>query len=241
MSNALAIATVTTALAQIVRTAAQGAVAGADVATGRPDPAMSPAHRVHLFLYQVSPNAALRNADLPTRSHDGKLVQRPHVALDLYYLLAFYGDESELEPQRMLGAVVRDLHAKPVLTRQMIDDATDSQPFLTDSNLVDAVEQVKLTPDSLSLDELSKLWSVFMQTPYALSVIYRATVVLIESDESAALALPVLKRGKDDRGVDTLLGPFPTLDGLYIGEPGSVDLRRVPRPTAARSLASQWC
>jgi hypothetical protein len=233
MSNALAIATVTTALAQIVRTAAQAAVNGADVATGRPDPATNPSHRVHLFLYQVSPNAALRNADLPTRSHEAKVLQRPQVALDLHYLLAFYGDENELEPQRMLGAVVRDLHAKPLLTRQMITDATASQPFLTDSNLVDAVEQVKLSPDSLSLDELSKLWSVFLQTPYALSVMYRATVVLIESEETAALALPVLKRGKDDRGVDTFLGPFPTLDGMFIGEPDSVDLR--PRPPSYRS------
>ena len=43
MSNALAIATVTTALAQIVRTAAQSVVNGADVLTGRPDPAATPA------------------------------------------------------------------------------------------------------------------------------------------------------------------------------------------------------
>ena len=64
MSNALAIATVTTALAQIVRTAAQSVVNGADVLTGRPDPNASPAHRIHLFLYQVSPNGAMRNSDL---------------------------------------------------------------------------------------------------------------------------------------------------------------------------------
>jgi hypothetical protein len=56
MSNALAIATVTTALAQIVRGAAQSVVNGADVVTGRPDPNAAPGHRIHLFLYQVTPN-----------------------------------------------------------------------------------------------------------------------------------------------------------------------------------------
>ena len=146
MSNSLAIATVTTALAHIVKSAAESVVTGADVVTGRPDPAGSPSHRIHLFLYQVSPNGALRNNDIPTRNAAGKPVVRPAAALDLHYLLAFYGNENELETQRMLGAVVRDLHSKPVLTRRMIKDAVASQAFLKGSNLNDAVEQVKFTP-----------------------------------------------------------------------------------------------
>jgi hypothetical protein len=228
MSNALAIATVTTALAQIVRAAAQSVVNGADVVTGRPDPNATPGHRVHLFLYQVVPNGAMRNNDLPTRSSDGKLVQRPAVALDLHYLLAFYGSEIELETQRMLGAVVRDLNASPVLTRQMIGNAVASQQFLTGSNLADSVEHVKFTPLAVSLEEMSKLWSVFFQVPYALSVAYQGTVVLIESDEALQSALPVLSRGDKDKGVDTLLGPSPSLDGAYFGMPPDPILQ--PRP-----------
>ena len=112
MSNALAIATVTTALARIVEKAAQSVVTGAEVVTGRPDSGATPAHRVHLFLYQVSANAAMRNNDLPSRSPDGNLAGRPTIALDLHYLLAFYGSDANLEPQRMLGAVVRDLNTK---------------------------------------------------------------------------------------------------------------------------------
>jgi hypothetical protein len=42
------------------------------------------------------------------------------------------------------------------------------------------IENVKLTPISLSLEELSNLWSVFFQVPYALSVAYEAAAVLIE-------------------------------------------------------------
>lgn len=229
MSNALAIATVTTALAQIVRTAVQSILPGADVLTERPDSTLLAQPRVRLFLYQVSPSGALRNNDLPTRTADGHLMKRPVAALDLYYLLAFYGSESNLEPQRMLGATVRDIHAKPVLMRQMIEDAIASEPFLTASNLADAVEQIKFTPLSLSLEELAKLWSVFFQAPYALSVAYQGTVILIDSEESPLTPMPVLRRGADDRGVRILLGPFPAIDAIHVGAPEEV----AQRPRAA--------
>ena len=238
MSNALAIATVTTALAQIVRSAVQSVVTGSDVHTGRPDPNATPSHRVHLFLYQVSPNGAMRNSDIPTRAADGSLVTRPTVALDLHYLLAFYGNDSELESQRMLGAVVRDLHSKPVLTRQMITDAVGSQPFLSSSNLSEAVEQVKFTPIPMSLEEMSKLWSVFFQTPYALSVAYQGTVILIQSEEGAALPLPVLMRGEADRGAQVLLGSFPALERIHVCAPEDADLRPRPQSYAGAQLGS---
>jgi hypothetical protein len=218
MSNALAVATVTTALAQIVRAAAQSAVSGSDVLTERPDTTALTVPRVRLFLYHITPNAALRNNDLPTRSADGTPRQRPVAAINLHYMLAFYGSETSLEPQRMLGAVVRDLHSKPVLTRDMIDNAIASQAFLTGSNLADAIEQVKITAASLDMEELSKLWSVFYQVPYALSVGYQASVLLIESDDPAEGPLPVLRRGSQDRGVETLLGAFPLIDSIHVGE-----------------------
>lgn len=230
MSNALAIASVTTALAQIIRTAVQSALPGADVLTERPDSTPLGQPRVRLFLYQASPNSALRNNDLPARTAHGQLMKRPTAALDLFYLLAFYGNENNLEPQRMLGATVRDIHAKPVLMRQMIEDAIASEPFLATSNLADAVEQVKFTPLALSLEELSKLWSVFFQAPYALSVAYQGTAVLIESEESPVVSKPVLRRGEDDRGVYLLLGPFPTIDSIHIGAPE--DMERRPRASS---------
>lgn len=218
MSNALSVATVTTALAQIVRAAAQSEISGSDVLTERPDTTALTQPRIRLFLFQVTPNAALRNNDLPTRGADGTVKQKPVVAIDLHYMLAFYGNEASLEPQRMLGAVIRDLHAKPVLTRDMILNAISSQAFLTGSNLADAIEQVKIVPLTMGLEELSKLWSTFYQTPYALTVACQLTVLLIESDEPAEGSLPVLRRGEEDRGVETLLGPFPILDSIHIGE-----------------------
>lgn len=196
MSNFLAIATVTATLQlEIVGPAASAAVGGATAVITRPDNrGENSATRVHIYLYQVSANAAWRNRDLPTRNSDGALVQRPRVALDLYYLLTFYGNESDLEPQRMLGNVALAMHTKPILTRKMIENTIGSYPFLVESNLDDEIELVKLTPLPLSLEELSKLWSIFFQTQYALSIAYQATVVLIEAEVKPRAVLPVLQR-----------------------------------------------
>ena len=195
MSNFLAIATVTATLQGILQTPTGNDVAGADVSLGRPDTPGDGKPRVNLYLYQVTPNAALRNNDLPTRNSAGQLVSRPHVALDLYYLLTFHGNEDQFEPQRLLGSVVRTLQTTPVLTRTSIRNAiTGHAAILGLSNLADEVELVKFTPIALSLEELSKLWSVFFQTPYVLSVAYQGSVVLIESEESHQTPLPVRTR-----------------------------------------------
>jgi hypothetical protein len=198
MSNFLAIATVTATLSQLIRGAVRTDVPGADVTMVRPDTLQNGAAPtgVNVFLYQATPNGAWGNADVPTRRSNGEVAQRPQVALDLHYLLTFTGNEAELETQRLLGSVVRTLRARPLLTRQMIRNtiANPAFPFLSTSNLADQVELVKFAPIPLSLEELSKLWSVFFQVPYTLSVAYQGTVVLIESEEPAQQALPVLGR-----------------------------------------------
>ena len=194
MSNHLAIATVTTALVRYLQGAVGADVGNAVVTTVRPDGPASgvPQVGVNIFLYQVTPNTAWRNHDLPTRRADGGLTQRPQIALDLHYLLTFYGDETLLEPQRILGSAVRALHARPLLTRQEIRSAVAATAFLTGSDLADEIETVKFSPQPLTLEELSKLWSVLFQTTYTLSMAYDASVVLISADSQPAMAQPVV-------------------------------------------------
>lgn len=197
MSNFLSIATVTASLRRTLEATLNIDVPGVTVSTVRPEDTGVTTRGANIYLYQVTPNASMCNIDMPNRSSEGRLVQRPQVALDLHYLLTFYGDDSKLETQRLLGSAVRTLHARPLLTRQMIKNTiTDPlvNTYLLNSNLADAFETVKFTPVHLSLEELSKLWSVFFQTPYRLSVAYTGTVVLIESEESPQSALPVRER-----------------------------------------------
>jgi hypothetical protein len=202
MSNYLAIATVTATLVNLVQAAmlqdGPGMVPDVEITTRPPkaeDRPLKP--RITVFLYQVTFNAALRNADLPTRSPDGRASRHPQAALDLDYLISFYGNEGELEAQRMLGKVVSVLHSQPILTSHQIQDAINTahrREYLSTSNLADQVEQIKFTPQTLDLEELSKLWSMLFQAPYALSVLYRASTVLIESDEELVTPAPAVER-----------------------------------------------
>ncbi|MDH4273637.1 MAG: DUF4255 domain-containing protein [Gammaproteobacteria bacterium] len=201
MSNYLAIATVTAALREHLTPAVKDAVSGAKVTLARPhkapDVSSDESPLVNLYLYQVTPNVALRNIDLPTRSNNGTLYQRPRTGVDLHYLMTFYGDQKKLEPECLLGAVIKTLHAQPVMHRalvaQLVADTTN-YPMLADSDLQHAVDLVKFTPISYSLEELSKLWSVFLQTPYTLSAAYIGTAVVIEASSAPASALPVRSR-----------------------------------------------
>jgi Pvc16 N-terminal domain len=214
VSNFLAVATVTAALHRLLQASAGADVPGATVTTERPETSTngSGAPTVNVYLYQVVPNAALRNNDLPTRTSGGDLVRRPVAALDLHYLFTFTGAEDELEPQRLLGSVVRTLHAQPLLTSQLIAAVKTAatanppvHPSLALTDLGDQVERVTFSPLPMNLEELSKLWSVFFQTPYALSIAYRASVVLIEPDLDTIAPLPVLDR---DIEVAPLRRPF---------------------------------
>ena len=196
MSNSLAIAAVTQTVRQILDGPVGLAVAGAHATILRPEEAGGAGKPgVNIFLYQVAPNPSWRNEDLPTRGGNGQdMLRRPRAAIDLHYLLTFYGSDIAFEPQRILGAVVRVLHADPILTRTSVRNAIAAAPQLTTADLADDVDVVRLTPLPLSLEELSKLWSVFFQTKYALSVAYQASVVLIEGSETTSPPLPVAAR-----------------------------------------------
>lgn len=198
MSNALAIATVTATLGGFLQDALNnapfGKVAGALVKPMRPGSPEPLAKGVGLFLYQVTHNAHWRNFDLPTRDQAAVVKQRPKVALDLHYLMSFHGEPDAYEPERMLAIVESALHSSPVLPRPLVQQTIDGNTELTGSDLADALDTVRVTPVALNLEELSKLWSVFFQTTYVVSVAYQASVVLIEEPVFARPALPVETR-----------------------------------------------
>lgn len=199
MSNFLAIAAVTETLRQFVLEAVQTVPklsASPVVKAGRPENAGTQFVGVNVYLFRVEPNAALANSDQPNRLPDGSLVKRPRLALNLFYLLTFFGDEVTLEPQRLLGSVMIAMHAQSVLTPAVIGRALNraTQDFLRASDLAEQTERIKITPLNLTLEELSKMWTVFFQVTHALSVAYQASVVLLEPGLTAKEALPVVER-----------------------------------------------
>lgn len=191
MSNALAIAHVTQALALLLASHVGPEFDEAVKVEPHKPPTEPPDHpTINVFLYQVAPNTSMRGNDLPTRASDGTLVKRPAAALDLHYLITAYGDETTLVGQRLIGSVVRTLHEIPVLPKDVIEE-TGHLPHLLGSDLAQAVQRVRFTPAVMDIDETSKLWGMLYQTPYSLSVVYQASLILIDGRETPVPAKPV--------------------------------------------------
>jgi len=197
-----------------------------DAANARP--------QLNLFLHQVTPNAGWRNEGLPSRAGGGARLSNPPLALDLHYLLTAYG-AAELQSEVLLGYAMHLLHETPVLDRQAIRTALAGGTVdgsilppafqaLAAADLADQVEQIKIIPETLSTEEMSKLWSA-MQAHYRPTAAYHLSVVLIEAQRATRGALPVLTRGPRDpvsgreRGVVAgagLIPPYPMLTDVAL-------------------------
>ena len=221
MSNALAIAAVTAALKDLIGngllsldlssigSVTVSALPPDRIATGQTEP-----NQLNLFLYQVTPNIGWRNQALPARDGSGARIGNAPLALDLHYMLSAYGAQ-DLSAEALLGLAMQFLHETPMLSRAQLRTVLGppSPPFgnLSALSLADQIEWLKITPQFLGAEELSKLWTA-MQARYRPSMAYQVSVVLIESDAATRAALPVLKRGTADRGPVALAGTGPSLN-----------------------------
>jgi hypothetical protein len=239
MSTALAVAGVTAVLRGMLETwlqdqDANAALGGANaevtaVAPDTIDLGAEAGPRLNLFLHQVSTNSGWRNVDLPSRDGRGQRTAGPPLALDLHYLLTAYG-RLELHAEVLLGYGMQLLHEVPVLGRDEIEDRLPAA--LQSSQLARQVEMIKITPQPMNTEELSKLWSA-MQAHYRPTAAYQVSVVLIESLAAGRNVLPVLTRGPVDpatsreRGIvaqPDLLPPLPGITAVRPpnGQPGAI-------------------
>ncbi|WP_326606269.1 DUF4255 domain-containing protein [Streptomyces sp. NBC_01799] len=233
MSNALAVATVTQALALLIENNLSPEMDIAVKVETRKPPAEPPAEpTINVFLYQVTPNPSMRHTDLPTRASDGTLLKRPVTALDLHFLISAYGEEAELVGQRLIGCVVRTLHEIPVLPKELIELAAE-RPYLEGSDLAESPQKVRFTPTVMDIDETSKLWGMLHQTPYTLSVAYQASLVLIEGRERPVPAKPVERRTVRVLPFGAPGAPVPP------GRPEAAEPESSPEPAAAPDVAPE--
>jgi len=243
MSTALAIAGVTAVLRDLLNDGlvnhnATGVLGSTVSVSVLPPDRVVPANgseasQLNLFLYQVTPNAGWSNERLPAVDGSGRVrLSNPLLALNLHYLLSAYGG-SDLHPEILLGYAMQILHENPVVTRQALRTALSPSPevgvdlppalrALADCGLADQIEQLRITPERLNTEEMSKLWTA-TQSHYRPTAAYQVTVVLIEPSRPAHAPLPVLTRGPVDpatnreRGVivePSLIPPVPMLDAV---------------------------
>jgi hypothetical protein len=226
VSNSLAIAAVTATIRNLLYAGVNADVPGTSVGTGPPDRVRTNGqdNRINLFLYHTSLDPAWRNQPLPGVSKDGE-DGRPPLPLSLYYLVTAYGENDDgIVSHRLLGRAMSVLHDHPVLDGAEIKAAVGAAN-LAESDLDQQIERVRITPQPLSLEEMSKLWTTF-QTQYRISAAYQACVVLIESTVPARAPVPVLTRGDEqDTGpvAEGSIPAFPTIEQIVLpaGQPGA--------------------
>ncbi|NRR29669.1 DUF4255 domain-containing protein [Oxalobacteraceae bacterium] len=154
------------------------------------------ASQLNLFLYQTTRNPGWANMDLPSRDSRGERVASPALAIDLHFLVTAYG-VADFHAEVLLGAAMQILHETPGMGREAIRialkpgaDKPQLPKQLALAGLADQLEQLRVTPLNLSMDELSRLWSA-IQLPMRPSAAYQVSVVLIEAPRSERRALPV--------------------------------------------------
>jgi hypothetical protein len=213
MSNELAVASVSFVLVDLLNNglidrdigSAVGEVVVSALAPDVVDAQSNGKSRLNLFLYNITQNEGWRNVNYPSRSAAGERINNPPLALNLHYLLTAYGTE-QFHTEILLGYGMHLLHETPVLPRNSIRRslAAPSQVVaggslpgtmlnLFTSDLADQVELIKIWPQTLTTEEISRLWTAF-QAKYRPTAAYQVSVVLIQGTASTKKALPVQER-----------------------------------------------
>lgn len=156
--------------------------------------------QVNVFLHQVTPNPGWANLHGPERSPSGSRISAPPLVLDLHYLVTVYA-ASPLRSEMLLAAVAKTFAETPVPDRATIVAALNPSippagfpTGLADCGLEDQFEHLRITPQAMSGEEVSKLWSA-LQARYRPTLGFRVTTVIIDSEARASTPLPTTRAG----------------------------------------------
>jgi hypothetical protein len=145
-----------------------------------------------LFLYRLTVNPDLRNAERqpPTRQavNDPAGVETPDpvtgaLPLDLHYVLTVSpqtSSDTELNGLFYLGQAIQALNDQPILVGPEVGG-----------------EIVRVSLDSVSNEEMSRVWSLFPTVNYRTSVVFLATPVWIDPKAPLEGAKPVVNENYD--------------------------------------------
>ncbi len=182
MSNALAVPAVTAALSTVLQVAIDRLGLNPRPVVGpRPTGVVSDGVGVGVHLYRITHDPSPAAKGVPARSVGGAEPQRMRVAFDLHFLITVRGN-SEWETQQLMATAAAGLHAVPVLTPALLAGAEVEHPEIIGNDLGAAEDLVRITPVTLSVEELTDLWALFAPGSFTVSLAVSAGPVLIESD-----------------------------------------------------------
>ncbi len=175
------------------------------------DPGAMAGPRLNLFLFRIHENPAFRNDEDPRVATPG-VPGHPPLALQLSYLLTSYGGQPagvnalsadsmmDLDAQYILADAMRVLHDIPIVTRSTPRvRMLHPDPVILDPGLRAEYESLRISPITLTIDDLAKLWTAF-KDEFQRSVAYEVSIVRIETVKPRASAQPVLVRHVAARG-----------------------------------------
>jgi len=191
MNSALVIASVTTALKNLLNNGLVQELSGANagevkVSTLPPDRITSGTEertQLNLYMYRVTPNSSWRRGSTMATHMEHEVGS--FLGLDLHYLLTAYG-EHDIEAEVLLGYAIQLLYETPILTREALRTAFAltapkyASGAISTTAFDNQPEQVKISPEFLSMEEMSKLWSS-LQARSRPSITYEVATVLIEN------------------------------------------------------------
>jgi hypothetical protein len=146
-----------------------------EIALISPEEAKNTDIRLALFLYSI--------VEVPELKNQGELylsssqTQYPPLAVNLYYLLTAFSPgggqtltNRTLEAHRLLGAAMRVFYDNGILTGTKLKGNLKKE------------DELRVTLQPITVEDLTRIWGVFPDSPYRTSVSYLVTPVAIDSE-----------------------------------------------------------
>lgn len=155
--------------------------------------------RLTVFLYSVTPTVELRNE--PPVEISPVRQRRAPLSLDLYYLVTTFSPPTIPDPTQrtqdahlLLGMAMRVFFDHGLLTGTVLQG--DLPPDT----------ELRLTLQPITVEDMTRLWSVFPDHPYRPSVSYLVTPARVDSTDEETLQRVISKRTDLDRMVPHPVG-----------------------------------
>lgn len=126
-----------------------------------------------VYLYMVHENSHMKN--MTREKIDSSNIKRKALFLDLFYMLTPYAN-NRTDEHIILGRAMQVLHDKSILK------STDPEVAATSFFGLD--EELHITFQPMSIDDLTKIWGTIKDGTYKLSACYKVTVAKIDSELS---------------------------------------------------------
>lgn len=150
--------------------------------------------RLTLFLYSVVEFPAMKNE--PALVTSPTAIRRPPLHLELYYLLTSYpgtgsAHENTLEAHRILGRAMQIYYDNGILAGSILQGNLPPD------------HELRLTLNPITVEDLTRIWSVFPNSGYHPSVSYLVSPATIDSRRFVGAPRVVDKRVAADHLVPT--------------------------------------